>query len=73
MKRLVLENLEKALQEFNRYRSPEAIAQLISRTNRSFTIKFTGPYCTTCGFYDYFDDLKILLEDFGINSNIVHP
>lgn len=62
--------IENSIQEFNEYRSPEATAELISKKNKSFKIKFTGTFCKTCGFYDYFDDLRILLEDEGLKTKI---
>ncbi|MFX0208537.1 MAG: hypothetical protein ACFFDT_21325 [Candidatus Hodarchaeota archaeon] len=70
MKRPYKKNMGKAIEEFNRYRSPEATARLISIDEKSFTIEFTGPFCATCGFYDYFDDLRIILEKFSLKSKI---
>lgn len=65
-----IEKIGKAIEEFNKYRSPEANARLISRDVKSFIVEFTGPFCTTCGFYDYFDDLRIILEDSKLKSEI---
>ncbi len=62
--------IEESIKEFNEYRSPEANAELISQKNKSSKIRFTGTFCKTCGFYDYFDDLKILLEDKGLKTKI---
>jgi len=70
MKQSYEKNMGKAIEEFNRYRSPEATARLISRDETSFTIEFTGPFCATCGFYDYFDDLRIILEKFRLKNRI---
>ena len=28
-----------------------------------FKLSFKGSFCETCGFYDYFDDLRYILED----------
>jgi len=63
--------IEKAIEEYNKYRSPEATANLISLNEKFFKIEFIGSFCRTCGFYDYFDDFKILLEDFGLKTEIV--
>ena len=63
--------IEKAIEEYNKYRSPEVAAKLISLDKKVFKIEFIGSFCRTCGFYDYFDDLKILLEDFGLKTEIV--
>lgn len=70
MKQTYEKNMGKAIEEFNRYRSPESTARLISRNGTSFTIEFTGSFCATCGFYDYFDDLRIILEKFRLKSQI---
>jgi hypothetical protein len=59
-----------AIEEFNKYRSPEATAKLISNRERSFKIEFSGPFCRTCGFHDYFDDLLIFLENLGLKAKL---
>ena len=64
------EKVEKAIGEYNRYRVPEAEARLISFGEKSFEVEFTGYLCCTCGFYDYFDDFKILLEEIGLRVKI---
>ncbi|WP_287582228.1 hypothetical protein [Candidatus Borrarchaeum sp.] len=71
MKKQSLEKiLKKTIEEYNKYRTPEVIARLISIDNSKFRIEFTG-HCHTCGFYDYFDDFRFLLEDFGLTSKII--
>lgn len=62
--------LNRAVREYNKYRSPEANARIISTDKESFKIEFTGPYCRTCGFYDYFEDLVYVLKDFGVETRI---
>lgn len=59
-----------AIEDYNKYRSPEATAKLVSVDGTSLKIEFTGPYCRTCGFYDYFEDFVYILEDLGIKSQI---
>lgn len=63
--------IEKAIEEYNKYRSPEVTAKLLSLNRNFFEIEFKGYFCYTCGFYDYFDDLKILLEDLNIKTKII--
>jgi len=58
------------INEYNRYRSPEANARLVSIGKRSFEIEFSGTFCYTCGIYDYFDDFRILLEEAGLKTMI---
>ncbi len=62
--------LKKTIEEYNKYRNPEVIARLISVNNSSFNIVFKGHYCYTCGFYDYFDDFRFLLEDINVKVKI---
>jgi len=65
------EKIAKAIEEFNKYRVPEAKARLNSLDEQSFKIKFTGSFCLTCGFYDYFDDYKIFLQEVGLKTEII--
>ena len=58
--------LEEAIAEYNKYHAPEAVASLIEVHEKSFLVKFSGPFCYTCGFYDYFDDFKYVLVDLGL-------
>jgi len=64
------EVIKKAIEEYNKYRSPEIVAKLTSVSKRSFKVEFTGPFCLTCGFYDYFDDFKIVLEEYGLRVRV---
>jgi hypothetical protein len=59
-----------AIRDFNKYRSPEATAKLLKFNKKEIVVDFTGIFCRSCGFYDYFDDLKIFLEEKGIKSKI---
>ena len=65
------EKLKESISEYNKYRTPEATAKLVSIDNNNLKIEFKGHFCFTCGFYDYFDDLRFLLEDNNIISEIV--
>jgi len=57
--------------KFNKYRSPEAKAKLLRLEEKEVVVDFTGTFCRTCGYYDYFDDLKIFLEERGIRAKIL--
>lgn len=57
----------RAIEVYNRYRSPEAIAKLVRMKKDSFVIEFEGIFCLSCGVKDYFEDFIYELED--INSN----
>jgi len=66
----LLKIIKKVIKEYNKYRSPEVTARLIDIEDNFFKVEFGGSFCYTCGFYDYFDDFKILLEDNGLKTNI---
>jgi len=51
------ETVLKAVERYNRYRSPEATARLVEVGEEQVVVDFSGPFCTSCGVYDYFEDL----------------
>jgi hypothetical protein len=64
--------LKVAIPEFNRIRVPEIEATPKEITEEGFTVFFSGSFCTTCGYYDYFDDLLyLLMDDYSLNTEIV--
>jgi hypothetical protein len=61
-----------AIPEFNRIRVPEVEATPKEINADGFTVFFSGSFCTTCGYYDYFEDLLyLLMDDYGLNTEIV--
>lgn len=58
--------VKSAVEEFKRYRYPEADVNVVSLTKEILKVKFSGHFCETCGFYDYFDDFVIFLEEKGV-------
>lgn len=65
-----LKTVKLAVSEFNQYRSPEATARFVSKGQGTVRIDFSGPFCRTCGFKDYFDDFRIFLEEEGLKTRI---
>ena len=66
------EVIESAIQQYNKYRVNLVEAELRETEETSFDVFFDGSFCETCGYYDYYEDLQVLLEDeYGINSRIV--
>jgi len=63
--------INRAINYYNKYRVPEVKADLIELDENSLKVSFEGSYCLTCGFHDYFDDFKIILEDLGLNTEIM--
>ncbi len=63
--------LDVALHEFNRIRTREVEAKVVEHFDCGFKVFFSGSFCHTCGYYDYFEDLLyLLLDDFGIETEI---
>lgn len=52
----------RALAEFHKWHGSEAVAELVKLEGPSIVVELSGPFCRTCGIYDYFDDLKLELE-----------
>lgn len=67
----VNEVIERALNEYNDYHAPEAIARCVDIKGNYFVVDFEGYICFSCGFYDYFEDLIYLLLKYGVLSRIV--
>lgn len=60
------EYIRKAILLYNRYRSPEAVAKLVSLSPENLTLSFSGSFCYSCGVIDYVEDfsheLKLLTD-----------
>ena len=54
--------LKEEIEKFNKYRSPEAHAELLEFDKKRAKVLFTGPFCVSCGVYDYFEDLIVDLN-----------
>lgn len=62
----------KAINEYNKYRSPEAKAKLVKINKKALVLDFEGTFCKTCGVYDYLEDFIYELRKFAdVNMRIV--
>ena len=52
----------RAIEVYNKYRSPEATAKLVEVEKDGFIIDFEGSFCMSCGVRDYFGDFIYELE-----------
>jgi len=57
------EKISQAIVSYNKYRSPEVTAKLISFNGNELRLQFEGSFCTTCGFYDYLEDFVFELKE----------
>jgi len=55
------ELIEKAIEDFNLKFNTNC--RLLEIRDKEFDILFQGHICFTCGTYDYFEDLRIILEE----------
>ncbi|MBU5682441.1 MAG: hypothetical protein QW607_10225 [Desulfurococcaceae archaeon] len=62
------ELIEEAIEKYNKYRSPEATARLVYYQEDKFLVEFSGYFCLTCGYYDYFEDLIYILKEMGLRA-----
>ncbi|UCC59095.1 MAG: hypothetical protein JSW14_04160 [Candidatus Bathyarchaeum sp.] len=60
----------RAIEVYNRYRSPEATAKLVEMEKDGFVIVFEGAFCRSCGVRDYFEDFIYELEDLNGNFRV---
>lgn len=60
--------VEAAVDEFNRYRSPECVAELVSFEGKKVVVEFKGCFCYSCGCFDYVDDFGLMLRDHGLRT-----
>ncbi len=67
-----MKKLKKYIEEYNKFHSPEAKAELIEIKGNKFIIKFSGHYCFTCGAREYFEDLVYLLKERGMKTKIIN-
>ena len=66
----LLKLVNNALNEYNKYRYPEAKARILNFKDDELVVKIEGSYVITCGLYDWLEDLIYILEKFNINASI---
>lgn len=64
--------VRRAIEVFNKYHSPEATARIIGIEDEFVEVEFSGPFCRTCGYYDYFEDLVSEADELGLRMEIVY-
>ena len=64
-----MRGVQEAMDEFNRHHGAEAHVKTAGY-GYELTMRFSGAMCHTCGHHEYFEDLRILLEDHGITTAV---
>ncbi len=67
----VKEIVVKAIELYNRFRSPEARAKLLSIEGNKAKVLFEGSFCLTCGIRDWVEDLVYVLEQMGVEAELI--
>lgn len=57
--------VRQAINDYNKYRSPEAKATLVEMGSGKLTVDFEGSFCRTCGVTDYFEDFIYELKRYA--------
>ncbi|MEM4757469.1 MAG: hypothetical protein QW254_05500 [Desulfurococcaceae archaeon] len=65
--------VEKAVDIYNKTRSPEAMAKIIEIDEHDHIVKieFTGYFCFTCGVRDWVEDLVYIIEQLGHRALLI--
>ncbi len=66
------ELLNDVIRRYNRYRSPEATARILSIEGNIVKIEFEGPFCYTCGVLDWIEDIVYEAEDLGLRIRLIN-
>jgi len=62
-----------ALEIYNKTRSPEATARIISidESRGIVRVEFTGAFCLTCGIRDWVEDYAYLIKSLGFDAELL--
>ncbi|MCS7132178.1 MAG: hypothetical protein N3F65_00795 [Nitrososphaeria archaeon] len=66
--------INKAIEKYNMYRSPEAMAKLLMIGEEGFVVEFSGAFCRSCGVRDWLEDLIYELREIdpGADAELVN-
>lgn len=57
--------IQKAVKDYNKYRSPEARVSVVKIGDDQLTMDFSGSFCRGCGVSDYFEDFIYELKQYA--------
>jgi len=63
--------VDRAVEEYNRFRSPEAVVRIVERRRDGFVAEFSGSFCATCGVYDWLEDLRYEIRRLDLELDAV--
>ncbi len=62
--------LQEVVERFNRYREPEAVAEIVEDGEEA-VVEIRGSFCRSCGLYDYAEDLIYFGEELNVKVEIL--
>lgn len=66
-----MDRIRRIIGLYNRYRSPEARARLVSVSDDKIEVRISGSFCETCGIYDWLEDLVYVAKELGSELELV--
>lgn len=56
--------IDKVVEKFHEKFYPEVKVAYIGSGEETYAFIFSGPFCLSCGVYDYFEDFAIILSEY---------
>lgn len=63
--------VQRAIETYNYFHKPEAIAKLVDLKNNEFSVEFRGSFCLTCGVRDWIEDLVYVFKSMGYHVELL--
>ncbi|MET1160063.1 MAG: hypothetical protein ABWW65_03795 [Thermoprotei archaeon] len=63
--------LDEAVEIYNKFRAPEAVAEITEIKNNRVKVRFRGSFCRTCGIRDWVEDFKYVLMNLGVDNELI--
>lgn len=65
------EVIARAVEEYNAKRGGEAHAEIVAVRGDKVYVKVSGHFCFTCGVNEWVNDVKYMLEEQGLEAELV--
>ena len=64
--------VDRAVEEYNRFRAPEAVAEVVDVDEERgvVRVRFSGAFCKTCGINDWVEDFAYVLMEFDVDARL---
>ncbi len=65
---MFIKKIKEAIELYNKFRRPEAVAELLFVNNNEVGIKFSGSFVDTCGVDNWVEDFIYVMKEVGIEG-----